>query len=54
MTLSQQITEARARLHAFIDGLAEQAYRELRAMVIRDNRSLGQRIRWITNPKGNK
>lgn len=43
-----------ARVYAFIDKRVAQLKRELRAMVIRDNRSLGQRFRWITQSKGKK
>ncbi len=52
MTLDQQANEARARLHAMIDTRAEQIRRLMRAVSIRDNRSLVQRIRWMK--AGNK
>ena len=47
MTLDQQATEARERVHAFIDARVAEIKRLNKAISIRDNRSLGQRVRWM-------
>ena len=42
-----QVAEARARVHAMIDTRVLEIKRLMKAVAIRDNRSLGQRIRWM-------
>ena len=46
--MTAAIAAARQRIAASIDANASKAIAELRAMSIRNRRSLGKRVRWAT------
>ena len=48
------LDEIKAHVYASINTAAAKAVEEIRAMVIRDRRSVGQKVRWMTDRKGMK
>jgi hypothetical protein len=48
---NDQLEEIKAHVYASIDIAAAKVMFEIRSMVVRDRRSLGQKVRWMKNRK---